>query len=186
MAHLWDAATGQRVGIAMQHGGEIWVAQFSRDGRRIATGSWDGTARLWDAETGRPVGQPLAHGHQVWAAAFSQDSRWLVTGSWDGTARLWDATTGRPLGPPLAHGARVWSVAIGAGDRLILTGSYDTRGCLWSMPSPVQGSDEQIVLWVQVLTGLELDASGGSHALDAAAWQEHRQHLEDLGGPPAL
>jgi WD40 repeat protein/tRNA A-37 threonylcarbamoyl transferase component Bud32 len=183
-ARLWDAATGQPRGQPMPHGGEVWVAAFSPDGRRIVTGSWDGTARLWDAATGQPRGQPLAHGDQVWAVAFSPDSRWVVTGSWDGTARLWDAATGRPLGPRLPHPGKVWAVAFGAGNRMVLTGSEDGKARLWQMPAPLEGPVKRVVLWAQVLTGMELDADGGVHVLDPQTWQQRRQKLKELGGPP--
>src|SRR5262249_47168342 len=73
----------------------VKAAAFSRDGRRVVTGSWDGTARLWDSATGRPLGPPLPHAGKVWAAAFCPEGRTLVTGSEDCKARLWR------LPPPL-------------------------------------------------------------------------------------
>ena len=36
------------------HGGTVWSARFSADGKHVITGSDDGTARLWDAE-GKPL-----------------------------------------------------------------------------------------------------------------------------------
>jgi hypothetical protein len=43
----------------------------------------------------------------------------------------------------------------------------------------VPGPAERLVLWAQVLTGLELDAAEEVRALSAAAWQ---QRLRELGG----
>jgi hypothetical protein len=39
---------------------------------------------------------------------------------------------------------------------------------------------------VQVVTGMELDPTGGMNVLDAPTWQQRRRRLEELGGPPAL
>jgi hypothetical protein len=48
----------------------------------------------------------------------------------------------------------------------------------------VAGSAERVRLWVEVLTGMELDEERGIHVLDAAAWQQRRDRLDGLGGPP--
>ena len=37
------------------HTGEVWSVALSPDGKRLATGSRDKTARVWDAETGEVV-----------------------------------------------------------------------------------------------------------------------------------
>jgi hypothetical protein len=36
----------------------------------------------------------------------------------------------------------------------------------------------------QVITGLEVDELTAVHFLDAATWQQRRQRLQELGGPP--
>jgi hypothetical protein len=35
-----------------------------------------------------------------------------------------------------------------------------------------------------VITGIELDEYGGVRVLDAPVWQQRRQRLQKLGGPP--
>jgi tetratricopeptide (TPR) repeat protein len=141
-------------------------------------------ARLWDAATGKLLGSPLQHQQTVMAVAFGPDGQTAVTGSVDGTARLWDTATGKPLGPPLTHQAPVEAVAFCPNGRTILTGSDDKTARLWQVPIPVEGEVERIVLWTQVLTGMELDDDGVDRVLDAEAWQERCRRLEQLGGPP--
>ena len=78
--------------------GTTWSSStpcFSPDGTRIATASWDGTARIWDAKTGERLIAPLAHDGIVRTVVFSADGKWLLTGSVDGTVRLWDAARGK-------------------------------------------------------------------------------------------
>jgi hypothetical protein len=48
----------------------------------------------------------------------------------------------------------------------------------------VDGEPEHLVLWTQVITGMELDNQGAVRILDAGAWQERWQRMMRLGGPP--
>ena len=62
-------------------------------------------------------------------------------------------------------------------------GSGEAR--LWEVaPAPLEGSVERIVLWTQVITGMEVDPSGTPHVLDAPTWQQCSQRLKELDGPP--
>jgi uncharacterized protein with WD repeat len=66
----------------------VLAVAFSPDGRWLATGSWDNTARVWEAASGQEVAR-MTHEGPVLAVAFSPDGRWLATGSDDNTARVW-------------------------------------------------------------------------------------------------
>jgi WD domain, G-beta repeat len=77
----------------MKHKQVVDSAQFSPDGQRVVTASYDGTARLWDAGTGKEIGEPMKHGMEVYSARFSPDGLRIVTASQDRTARLWDVPT---------------------------------------------------------------------------------------------
>jgi WD40 repeat protein len=71
---------------------------FSPDGRFLAAGSLDGTARIWDL--GGPAAPRVVRGHGagVTAVAFEPGPRRrLVTAGRDGRLRQWDVT-GRSLG----------------------------------------------------------------------------------------
>jgi WD40 repeat protein len=71
---------------------------YSSDGKRLASGSWDGGARVWDAETGRDLLSLSGHANWVENVAFSPDGKRLATASpTDKTVKVWDAETGLEL-----------------------------------------------------------------------------------------
>jgi WD40 repeat protein len=88
-AQVWDAATGQPLGIRLTHQGSVSSAAFSPDGTRVVTASADKTAQVWDAATGQPLGIRLTHQGWVSSAAFSPDGTHVVTASADKTAQVW-------------------------------------------------------------------------------------------------
>jgi len=85
----------------MKHRGAVNSAQFSPDGQRVVTASFDKTARLWNAENGQPIDKPMEHEKEVVSAQFSPDGQRVITVSEDDTARLWDARTCREIGVPM-------------------------------------------------------------------------------------
>jgi WD40 repeat protein len=54
---------------------------YSPDGKFVATGSYDGTAKVWDTDTGKEVITLNGHTGTVEAVAFSRDGKTLATGS---------------------------------------------------------------------------------------------------------
>jgi WD40 repeat protein len=94
-ACLFFAATALRrvkCSPLTDHTDAVNSVAFSPDGKRIESGSYDGTRRLWDAATGQPIGASLTgHAGGVANVSFSSDGLRIVSGSDDSTLRLWTA-----------------------------------------------------------------------------------------------
>jgi WD40 repeat protein len=187
-ARIYGTANGKPLGPPLRHQGMVAAVAFSPDGKLAVTGSQDATARVWDVATGRPIGEPLRHQGQVLDVAFSPDGKTVLTASYDDIVQLWDVATGKPIGPPWLHPIFGRSVTFSPDGKyaLTLTGGDVGRNIarLWKIPTPLEGEAERIALWVQSLTGMELDSADAVRALDNSAWQARVRDLQQLGGPP--
>ncbi len=183
VGRLWSL-TGTPDQRPLQHHDWVISVAMSGDGKIALTGSDDTVARLWDTATGKAMRLPLVHRDAVSAVTFSPDNNFAATGCEDKTARRWDIATGRAIGPPLAHDDFVIALAFRADGKALVTGCADKTVRVWNLPAPARGSSEQITLWIQVITGQELDAAGAARLLDAAEWHERQRRLEVLGGFP--
>src|SRR5262249_57884247 len=86
-------------------------------------------------------------------------------------------------GPPMTHQAGVTAVAFSPDGKTVLTGNYHKTARLWDV-SELPDDEERISTWVEVITGLGLDALGSVSVLDNSTWHERRERLETQGGPP--
>ena len=184
---LWDAATLEPIAKPLFHQSEVNSLDFSPDCTKILVGFADGTVRLWDAVTLNPIGTPLQHQKIVCSVDFSPDGSQLLACSIEKTARLWDTATLKPIGPPLEHDGW-WPRASFSpdGSQILVADGYETAQVWRVPPGPLEGNCEQIVCWVQIVTGMELDPTGGINVLDAPTWHQRRRRLEELGGPLEL
>lgn len=114
------------------HSDQVRGLAFSPDGARIATGSFDDTAKVWNAQTGEEILTLPADPDVSWVS-FSPDGSKLATTSFiDGTATIWDARSGKELFVLRGHQA---GVAIGIfspnGTRFV-TGSDGDGARIWN------------------------------------------------------
>jgi WD40 repeat protein len=139
--NVWEANSGKAL-FTFQPTAKIWSAAFSRDGRRIVTGTHGLIAAVWDAASGKEQLTLKGHTEHIHAAVFSPDSRRIVTGSADQTAKLWDAATGQELLTFKGHSGWIFSVAFSADGKRIVTGSGDHTIKVWEA-----ASREQVAKW---------------------------------------
>ena len=95
--YVWDLKTQQLVNTLEGHSGRIWNVDFSKDGRYLASASFDYSAKLWDWETGTCLHTFCGHDTWVFGMALSPDGQMLATSGMDKTIQLWDCQTGKSL-----------------------------------------------------------------------------------------
>ena len=122
----------------------VFNAQFSPDGTKIITNSWDSTARIFDAENGELIEILEGHEAAIWEADWSSDGSQVVTGGWDYTAKIWDVETGQVVRElyPEEYGHTIDGVAWSPDGSRIVTASADGLGWIWTL----DGNEEPIIL----------------------------------------
>jgi WD40 repeat protein len=131
LAVLWDVDGGMPIATLSGHTNFIAAAEFSNDGKRMATASYDGTIRIWDADSGSSLGVLEGHSNWVVGIAFSPDGSLLASCSFDNTARLWDATTRKPLQRFEGHTGKVRQVFFHPSGLRVVTVSDDMTTRIW-------------------------------------------------------
>jgi WD40 repeat protein len=76
------------------HGNSITRIVYSADGKFIASGSDDKTARFWDAKTGKLLRSFSGYQGSVAAVAISPDNQRVAAGGDDKTLKVWNTATG--------------------------------------------------------------------------------------------
>jgi WD40 repeat protein len=137
---FWDVATHRPLGVPVENESSVPAIAFSPDGRTLAAGRTDGTARLWDVATRSPrgdaIGRPARTGafNPVNAVAFSPDGKLLATVGADNTARLWDAATHRQAGDALTgHDEPIQDLSFSPDGTTLATASTDGTARLWDL-----------------------------------------------------
>lgn len=153
------------------HSFAVTSLSFHPDGKRLASGAWDGTVRIWDLARAKELYPRVGHTGEIHAVAVSADGRILASGGADRTVKLWDlAAWGRDEpAPPVrtlnGHTDRVRSLAFSRDGKQLVSG----------------GADGSIVRW-DVAGGKEVDRwLGGSRAWPGVALSADGRTVAAIG-----
>jgi len=101
-AYLWDCRTGHGLATLAYGHGQVFSAQFSRDGRRVVAVGLGGYADIWNvnsallaARQGRDAPAELSYrisGDSLFGGQFTRDGRYIIVAGADCLARKFPAT----------------------------------------------------------------------------------------------
>ena len=126
-------SSGKLIYTLAGHSKKVVSAVFSTDGRKIATSSYDSTAKIWDVTTGKLLFTLDKHRGEIYAAVFSPDGRKIVTASDDKTAMVWDVSSGKLLHTLEGHARQVQSAVFSPDGKKILNASLDNNAKIWDV-----------------------------------------------------
>jgi WD40 repeat protein len=122
----WQVATGRELATSFDAHPRVSMlsVSVSADGRLLATGAIDKTAKVWDAATNKLLATCTEKLRSV-RAALSPDGTTLATGSTQ--VRLWNARSGEALGSLTGQPCFIESLAFSRDGKLLAcTGSQHT------------------------------------------------------------
>lgn len=137
---IWRLANGELVRSVQAHRQPTDRVAFSPDGRLLATGSQDGTAKVWEAGSWRELAELRGHLLGVHCLAFSPNSQRLATGSADLEAvKLWDLRTYREVFNLAVPKTYIVTLGFSPDGNLLCAFGQDehnSQNYLWRVPSP--------------------------------------------------
>ncbi|TDD35072.1 hypothetical protein E1287_14965 [Actinomadura sp. KC06] len=135
---FWDTDRAAEITVLRGHAAAVAAVGWST-GDRLASASYDGTARIWV-----DGGSLVLRGHtdEVWDVAWSPDGERVATASRDRTARIWRAADGAEEAVLDDHGDWVRAVAWSPGGDRLATASDDRTVRIHEWP----GGAEPLVL----------------------------------------
>jgi len=177
--------------LPIYHDPFIFHLTYSPNGDRIATASWDGTAKVWDAVNGQELLTLVGHTNRLYEVNFSPDGTKLITASEDQTAKVWDATSGQEILTLSGQTGTIQGIAFSPDGKFIATGSWDHSAKVWDADNGKElftlTMDTELTDVIFNPDGTRLAASGNDGTI--TIWdltKEDRPALFTLTGHTAL
>lgn len=101
-------------------------------GRRIVSGSEDGTLRVWHLDSDEAVLELQGHDGPPQALAAFPDGQFMASGGRDHRVMIWNAATGEPVRTINGHKGAITALTISPDGKLIVSGSEDTHLRIWN------------------------------------------------------
>lgn len=140
---VWEVANRRLIRRLDGHTGLCLSLDFSRDGKRLASGSRDGTAIVWSTETWEAIETVENPDHDslyggrgmVEHVAFAPDGKTLALASREGDVQLWDVAGRKLLEPLQGHSSAVLAVAFSPDGRTLASCGTGLTVHLWNVPT---------------------------------------------------
>lgn len=129
---LWDLHNGKCLKTFLEHTDWVYSVSFGPEGKKLASGSIDGTVKLWDTHTGKCLDNKcLKNTDMIWSVALNPSGKILASGGNNQIIKLWNIQTNESMRTLYGHTNRVRSLNFHPNGHILASGSYDKTVRLW-------------------------------------------------------
>ncbi|KIJ32997.1 hypothetical protein M422DRAFT_183791, partial [Sphaerobolus stellatus SS14] len=116
------------------HTDSVSCLSFSEDGKKLVSGSFDGSICIWDVLNWTMIGKMArtTKGH-VYSVAFSRDSLYSASSYHDGSVRLWNIKQTPSMIHLKGHLSHIPSLAFAPNNKYLVTASEDATVRVWNI-----------------------------------------------------
>ena len=130
---VFDTKTFSKVGPTLEgHSDVVMSVAWSADGKWIASGSQDKTARLWQWPDGKELKLFKDHSDAVTQVSFSPDGKALYTASMDHNLRRYDTDKGTLVRAFTGHNEGVTAMAYSLQNNILVSAGSETELRRWN------------------------------------------------------
>ena len=168
--------------ILKGHSAPVSFAEFSPDGNRILTASWDKTAKIWKPD-GTLETTLAGHTQMLSIARFSPDGKRVATASLDNSIILWQID-GMMLRQFTGHTALISSLVFSPDSSRLLSASWDGSAKIWTQEG---GLFKTLVGHTQSINSIAVNSDGSlivtaSYDNTARLWNNDGTQISVLRG----
>jgi WD40 repeat protein len=166
----------------------VYSVAWSRDGKLLATGSHDKTARLWNATTGKEMQVLKEHSDAVTRVCFAPDGNSLYTTSLDKTLRRFGVGDGKLIRAFSGHNDAIYALALSPDGKGLISSGIEPRLRWWNpddgnttrYSDGSSGQVNEVLFSVDGKRMVSADAGGNVRLWDAGSGGQQRA-LEGAG-----
>jgi len=120
------------------HSNRVGALSFSKNGRMLASASFDKSIILWDTVHFKNQYTYKGHEKNVMSIDFSPNSKYLVSGSWDKQVKLWDIEANQAMPYKMFQNDKVQSVCFSPDGKMIASTGLDKIIKFWDVNTGIQ------------------------------------------------
>ncbi|KIK40863.1 hypothetical protein CY34DRAFT_806795 [Suillus luteus UH-Slu-Lm8-n1] len=168
---VMDLETGTQVGEEWEDKDfRVKTMALSPDGKKVASGGFDGAVKLRSVDTGKVIKTWTGHTKWVRSVSWSPDGGRVVSGSDDGTFRVWDVQSGKTILGPINARENVRAVCYSPDAKMIAT-ALGSRGLkIWDANSGELLKTFKGSFWCLAWTSDGKTLNNGRSKFDTATW----------------